>query len=132
MALWQRVLTVVALVVVIILGLAFLAFTGQLFVWLGPVAEKWEHAPLAYVALGLCVFVVSFPPLVGWSTLGTISGFMFGFWKGWVHPRSERDEIHRVDADPCIGGSSTPLRRSWARHAPLSCPVRFFPSSSND
>ncbi|OXV06078.1 hypothetical protein Egran_06153 [Elaphomyces granulatus] len=84
MALWQRVLTVVALVVVIILGLAFLAFTGQLFVWLGPVAEKWENAPLAYVALGLCVFVVSFPPLVGWSTLGTVSGFMFGFWKGWL------------------------------------------------
>jgi uncharacterized membrane protein YdjX (TVP38/TMEM64 family) len=22
--------------------------------------------------------------MVGWSTLGTISGFLFGFWKGWI------------------------------------------------
>jgi hypothetical protein len=90
MTLWQRILTGVAFVVVISLGLAFMAFTGQMFVWLGPVAEKWEHAPWAYVVLWLCVFVVSFPPLVGWSTLGTIAGFIFGFWKGWVHCRLER------------------------------------------
>ncbi|KAL1966691.1 hypothetical protein VTN77DRAFT_3888 [Rasamsonia byssochlamydoides] len=84
MTLWQKVLAVSAFIFSITLGLGFMAFTGQVFVWLGPVAEKWEDAPLAYILLWMGVFTVSFPPLVGWSTLGTVIGFVFGFWKGWL------------------------------------------------
>lgn len=63
-------------------GIAFMVFTGKLFIWLGPVAEKWETSWLAAFILWLCVFFVSFPPLVGWSTFGTVAGFIFGVWKG--------------------------------------------------
>ncbi|EED17797.1 conserved hypothetical protein [Talaromyces stipitatus ATCC 10500] len=66
------------------LGVASLILAGKIFIWLGPVAEKWEHSPLAYVVVWFLIILVSFPPLVGWSTLGTISGFLFGFWKGWI------------------------------------------------
>ncbi|CRL21152.1 SNARE associated Golgi protein [Penicillium camemberti] len=65
-------------------GIAFMVFTGKLFIWLGPVAEKWETSWLAAFILWLCVFFVSFPPLVGWSTFGTVAGFIFGVWKGWL------------------------------------------------
>lgn len=65
-------------------GIAFMVLAGQIFVWLGPVAERWERSPWAYITVWLSIIVVSFPPLVGWSTIGTISGFLFGFWRGWI------------------------------------------------
>ncbi|KAJ5203310.1 hypothetical protein N7449_005389 [Penicillium cf. viridicatum] len=65
-------------------GIAFMVLTGKLFIWLGPVAERWETSWLAAFILWLCVFFVSFPPLVGWSTFGTVAGFIFGVWKGWL------------------------------------------------
>jgi len=85
MTLKQKLVTVLGGILSVAVGLAFMIFAGRVFVWLGPVAEKWEHAPLAYFLVWVSVIVVSFPPMVGWSTLGTISGFLFGFWKGYVH-----------------------------------------------
>lgn len=79
---WQRIGAVAAVLASIGLGLAFMFFTGQVFIWLGPVAGKWEESKTAFLVLWLCVFFVSFPPLVGWSTFGTMAGFIFGVWKG--------------------------------------------------
>ncbi|PGH31567.1 hypothetical protein GX50_05660 [[Emmonsia] crescens] len=84
MTLLQRIGTVLATITVISLGLGFMILTGQLFKWLEPVAEDWESSKLAYFVLMICTFTVSFPPLVGWSTIGTVAGFIFGVWKGWL------------------------------------------------
>ncbi|KAJ5505486.1 SNARE associated Golgi protein [Penicillium expansum] len=84
MTLLKKIGTVLAALFVGISGIAFLVLTGKLFIWLGPVAEKWETSWLAAFILWLCVFFVSFPPLVGWSTFGTVAGFIFGVWKGWL------------------------------------------------
>ncbi|PWY80708.1 Golgi apparatus membrane protein tvp38 [Aspergillus heteromorphus CBS 117.55] len=81
---WQRVGAVAAVVLANLLGIGFLVFTGKVFIWLQPVAEQWEHSVLAYFVLWLCVFFVSLPPLVGWSTFGTMAGYIFGIWKGWL------------------------------------------------
>ncbi|EAW10729.1 TVP38/TMEM64 family protein [Aspergillus clavatus NRRL 1] len=81
---WQRVGAIGAVILAILLGLGFMIFTGQVFLWLEPVAETWEQSKLAFFVLWLCVFFVSFPPLVGWSTFGTVAGFIFGIWKGWL------------------------------------------------
>lgn len=78
----QRIGALAAMLGVVALGLAFMLFTGQVFTWLGPVAGEWENSKMAFFVLWLCVFFVSFPPLVGWSTFGTMSGFIFGVWKG--------------------------------------------------
>lgn len=82
MNLWQKAGAVFASVAAITLGLTFMIFTGKVFVWLAPVAGTWEKSKLAYLVLWLCVFFVSFPPLVGWSTFGTVAGYIFGVWKG--------------------------------------------------
>lgn len=87
MTILQKIGTVFAGLGVIALGLGFMAVTGQIFAWLGPVAKDWENAPLAYFILWLCTFLMSFPPMVGWSTVGTVSGFIFGVWKGYVYAR---------------------------------------------
>ncbi|OQE42986.1 hypothetical protein PENCOP_c003G02158 [Penicillium coprophilum] len=84
MTLWKKIGTIFAALFVGASGIAFMVFTGKLFIWLGPVAEKWETSWLAAFILWLCVFFVSFPPLVGWSTFGTVAGFIFGIWKGWL------------------------------------------------
>lgn len=82
MTLWQKIGFYAAALIAAALGVGFLILAGKLFLWMGPVAEGWERSPLAAFVLWLCVFFVSFPPLVGWSTFGTVSGFIFGVWKG--------------------------------------------------
>lgn len=82
MSLWKKIGTVFACLFLGASGIGFMVLTGKLFIWLGPVAEKWESSWLVAFILWLCVFFVSFPPLVGWSTFGTVAGFVFGIWKG--------------------------------------------------
>ncbi|KAJ5971974.1 uncharacterized protein N7479_001892 [Penicillium vulpinum] len=84
MTLWKKIGTVLAALFVGASGIGFMLLTGKLFIWLGPAAERWETSWLAAFILWLCIFFVSFPPLVGWSTFGTVAGFIFGVWKGWL------------------------------------------------
>lgn len=83
MNVWQRAGAVIAVIALLGLGVGFMILTGHLFKWLRPLAEKWEHSTLAVFVLWLSIFFVSFPPMVGWTTLGTICGFAFGWWKGY-------------------------------------------------
>jgi len=66
------------------LSVGLMVLTGKIFIWIRPMADKWEHETLPYIVVWVCIVVVSFPPLIGWTTLGTISGLIFGFWKGWL------------------------------------------------
>lgn len=84
MTLIQKTLYFLGSLLVGAFGVASLVLAGKIFIWLGPVAEQWERSPWAYIVVWFSIILVSFPPLVGWSTLGTISGFLFGFWKGCV------------------------------------------------
>ncbi|KAJ5322257.1 hypothetical protein N7541_007539 [Penicillium brevicompactum] len=84
MTLWQKIAYICVSVLLGASGIGFLVLTGKVFIWLGPVAEKWESSWLVAFVLWLCVFFVSFPPLLGWSTFGTVAGFIFGVWKGWL------------------------------------------------
>jgi hypothetical protein len=83
----QRVGAVCAGIAAMVFGLGFMMLTGQVFVWLKPVADQWENSVLAYFILWISVVIVSFPPLIGWSTMGTIAGYLFGVWKGYVIPK---------------------------------------------
>jgi len=75
---------VLATIVVITLGIGFLVLTGKVFKWLEPVAADWENSKVAYFVLWICTFTVSFPPLVGWTTVGAVAGCIFGMLKGYV------------------------------------------------
>lgn len=82
MTFWQKVGFYAVSLLTAALGIGFMVLTGKIFIWLGPVAERWEKSPLVAFVLWILVFFVSFPPLLGWSTLGTAAGFIFGVWKG--------------------------------------------------
>lgn len=79
----QKVGAVLAAISSLAFAIGVMVLTGKIFEWLEPVAEDWEKSPLPYIVLWLLTVVVSFPPLFGWSAIGTVCGYLFGVWKGW-------------------------------------------------
>ncbi|KAI9711386.1 MAG: Tlg2-vesicle protein [Chrysothrix sp. TS-e1954] len=78
----QQGLIVLAWLTFLVLGILFLVYNHKIFAWLGPVAEKWRDIPGGWLILWAATFVVSFPPLIGYSTCVTLGGFVYGM-KGW-------------------------------------------------
>ncbi|KAB2577903.1 Monooxygenase FAD-binding protein [Lasiodiplodia theobromae] len=80
----QRVLLVLAGLISFVLGILFLVYNEHIFkYWLAPVAKKWRDIPAGWLILWSMTFVVSFPPLIGYSTCVTLAGFVYGFPNGW-------------------------------------------------
>lgn len=80
----QRVLLVLAGLTSFVLSILFLVYNEHIFkYWLAPVAKKWRDIPAGWLILWSMTFVVSFPPLIGYSTCVTLAGFVYGFPNGW-------------------------------------------------
>ncbi|XXG94673.1 hypothetical protein Hte_000930 [Hypoxylon texense] len=79
----QRVLAVLALVVVNVLLVLFLVYSHRIFAALAPVAKGWYALPGGRVLAFLMTCVAAFPPMIGYSTAVTITGFVYGFPGGW-------------------------------------------------
>lgn len=88
MSILQKIVTVLAGLVSVAFAIGFMVLTGKIFEWLEPVAEDWEKMTLPYIILWFMTVVVSLPPLVGWSAIGTVCGYLFGMWKGYVTSRT--------------------------------------------
>ncbi|KAF7846136.1 hypothetical protein BT93_L5156 [Corymbia citriodora subsp. variegata] len=80
----QRILAALALVAAGVLGILFLVFSERIFDVLEPVAEKWKHTTGGWTILWAITFVTAFPPVIGYSTCGTIAGFVYGVAEGWL------------------------------------------------
>nr|POF19950.1 golgi apparatus membrane protein tvp38 [Quercus suber] len=78
----QRAGVLILGVVTLVLGVLALVYNERIFGWLRPAAHKWRELPAGWLLLWALTFVVSFPPLIGYSTCVTIAGFVFGM-KGW-------------------------------------------------
>jgi len=84
MTVLQRILAVVALVVVHVFLILFLIFNERIFGWLEPLAERWKHTTGGWTILWALTFMTAFPPIIGYSTCGTTAGFVYGVWEGWL------------------------------------------------
>lgn len=80
----QRVLAIVAIVAVNIVFLLFLIFNERIFGFLEPYAVKWKHTTGGWTILWAITFLTAFPPMIGYSTCGTMAGFVYGVGEGWV------------------------------------------------
>ncbi|KAF2234508.1 hypothetical protein EV356DRAFT_446484 [Viridothelium virens] len=78
----QKVLLVIAGIATIVLGILFLIYNKKIFAWLGPVAERWRNITGGWLIIWALTFTVSFPPLIGYSTVVTLAGFVYGL-HGW-------------------------------------------------
>ncbi|KAL9082707.1 MAG: hypothetical protein Q9165_008806 [Trypethelium subeluteriae] len=79
----QKVLLVIAGITTMVLGILFLIYNKKIFAWLGPVAERWRNITGGWLIIWALTFTVSFPPLIGYSTVVTLAGFVYGLY-GYV------------------------------------------------
>ena len=79
----QRIVVAVGGLICFVLSILFLVYNEQIFHSLLPYAKKWRDIPAGWLILWFLIIVVSFPPLIGYSSLLTIAGFVYGFPNGW-------------------------------------------------
>lgn len=80
----QKVLFTTGGVVCFILSILFLVYNEAIFSSLLPYAKRWRDVTAGWLVLWALIFIVSFPPLIGYSSLMTIAGFVYGFPNGCV------------------------------------------------
>lgn len=80
----QRILAGLALVIINVIFALFLIFNERIFGILEPYAERWKHTTGGWTILWGLTFLTAFPPLIGYSSCGTIAGFVYGVGEGWV------------------------------------------------
>lgn len=78
----QQILLGLAGIVTIVLGILLLVYNERIFAALEPFAKKWRDLPAGWLILWAATFVVSFPPLIGYSSCVTLAGFVYGFPNG--------------------------------------------------
>ncbi|KAF2467561.1 uncharacterized protein BDR25DRAFT_344912 [Lindgomyces ingoldianus] len=83
LSLFQRILVAIGGVTCFVLSILFLVYNERIFHSLLPFAAKWRDIRAGWLILWALIFVVSFPPLIGYSSLLTIAGFVYGFPNGW-------------------------------------------------
>ncbi|KAF4781656.1 hypothetical protein HER10_EVM0001598 [Colletotrichum scovillei] len=79
----QRVAVAAFLLVVNVLGLLFLIYSHAIFKWLAPVSQKWRALPFGWLIIWAFTFMTAFPPMIGYSTAISVSGFVYGFPLGY-------------------------------------------------
>ena len=79
-----RILVGLGILIALVLGILFLVYNERIFGVLAPFAKKWRDITAGWLILWVLIFVVSFPPLIGYSLLLTIAGFVYGFPNGYV------------------------------------------------
>lgn len=84
--------TILGKLVLIIIGILFACLCGVMVVFHEPLldmivdySDKWSHIPWMPFALGSALFVISFPPIIGFSFVNTVIGVLYGIsFKGWL------------------------------------------------
>ncbi|GKT42195.1 golgi apparatus membrane protein tvp38 [Colletotrichum spaethianum] len=79
----QRVAVAAFLLVVNVLIVLLLVYSHAIFKWLGPVSQKWRALPGGWLIIWAFTFLTAFPPMIGYSTAISISGFVYGFPLGY-------------------------------------------------
>lgn len=80
----QRILLIVGGLISTVLGILFLVYNERIFHAIAPFAKKWRDMTAGWLILWALIFIVSFPPLIGYSSLLTMAGFVYGFPHGSV------------------------------------------------
>jgi hypothetical protein len=66
----------------IIFSILGLVFSETIFDFLAGFAKSWRSVPGGFLILWVLTFIVSFPPLLGYSSCVTLAGFVYGFPNG--------------------------------------------------
>ncbi|TQS39236.1 hypothetical protein Golomagni_00246 [Golovinomyces magnicellulatus] len=81
--LYQRILGALALAFITVSLILLLLYNKRIFNFLAPLAAKWKDVHGGWLILWALTFFTAFPPIIGYGTTVTISGFVYGFPNGW-------------------------------------------------
>lgn len=82
--LWKRALVALAAVAYVAFVCLAVIYYREYLHFGVQVAAKWRDLSLGRPLLFLLVFIVGFPPLIGFSALSTLSGMIYGVLGGWL------------------------------------------------
>lgn len=79
----RQILIILGTSAVAIIGILALVFHQHLIAILKSLSETWKNIPFGRTILFILVFVVGFPPLLGFLALLILCGMVYGFPWGW-------------------------------------------------
>lgn len=85
LALWQRIIVIFATLLFLILGVMFLIFHKTILKSFAETSNELKEKSSTQFILGLLIFTVAFPPLIGFTFLSTSTGLIYGVsLHGWL------------------------------------------------
>jgi uncharacterized membrane protein YdjX (TVP38/TMEM64 family) len=82
--LWGKALIVALGLCGVLLGILFLIYHEYLLQLIVKYSEEWEPIPWVPLVLMGLLFIISFPPVIGFSFVNTVVGAVYGItFKGW-------------------------------------------------
>ena len=74
---------IIGLLILGVLGIFFLIYHSYFTDLLVSVSDSWRDLPYGSLLIFILVFMVSFPPLIGFTALSLLTGMIYGFPQGW-------------------------------------------------
>jgi hypothetical protein len=81
---YQRIAAAAVCLLTVVAVILILMYSGRIFSWLLPISKRWRELPGGWVIIWALVFCAAFPPTIGYSSIVTLSGFLYGSWNGWI------------------------------------------------
>ncbi|KAI5956901.1 TVP38 [Candida jiufengensis] len=78
-----KILLVIGCVILGVLGLLFIIFHKFFIQFLITVSDQWHDLKYGGLIIFSLIFIVGFPPLIGFSALSFLTGMIYGFPRGW-------------------------------------------------
>lgn len=75
----QKVLLIAFIIVSSLSTILFWVYNKPIFAFMIDVSKKWRAIPGGWAIIWILEFVVAMPPLIGYSTLLSVAGFVYGF-----------------------------------------------------
>ena len=79
----KRILLAILLVILGIIGTLFLIFHVYIIKFLIYLSDQWHDLKFGSLIIFILVFMVGFPPLIGFTGLSLLTGMIYGFPNGW-------------------------------------------------
>lgn len=78
----QKIVVALVLLALNVITIVALVYSERIYEWLAPRTESMRESHITWVVLWLFTLFSAFPPMIGYSTCVTLSGFIYGM-KGW-------------------------------------------------
>ncbi|KAI5963121.1 TVP38 [Candida pseudojiufengensis] len=78
-----KALLVFGFIILVILGTLFIIFHSYFIRILISISNEWHDLKYGNLIIFSLIFIVGFPPLIGFSALSFLTGMIYGFPQGW-------------------------------------------------